>query len=57
MCLTLTTVCASAVAGAPRVPGGAAREVSEDDRGEAPGVVARWRLQRGGGPESTQVSL
>lgn len=47
----------AAAAGAPRVPSLQARALSADDSGEEAGTVACRRVQRGGGAESTQVTV
>lgn len=47
----------AAVAGALRVPCVQARALSADDSGEEAGTVACRRVQRGGGAESTEVTV
>lgn len=52
-------VCVRAVAavGAPGVSGVSSRTQSENDSGKKTGTPTIWSLQRGGGPQSSEVAL
>lgn len=50
-------VCAVAAVGAPGVSGVSSRTQSEDDSSEETGTPAIWSLQRGRGPQSSEVAV
>lgn len=57
MRLTPYTICATAAVGAFGVFGFEAWTFPTHDSGETTGPVSFWRLQWGGGPQSSQVPL
>lgn len=50
-------MCTVAAVGAPGVSGVSSRTQSEDDSGEETGAPAVWSLQRGGSPQSSEVTV